>query len=175
MTTPTVQPSYGSVTTITCGLATGPLASSATLVAGREATAPTVNSTSLFDDVFLSGQVTVGTTPTSGTNILIYVFGALDKTPTWPDVMTGSDSNETITSVGVGVAYLNLVKTLVVDSTTSNRKYPFGPISLAQFFGGNMPDYWNVWVVHNTGVALNSTGGNHFIEYYGVNYIIPSI
>ena len=173
MTTPTVQPSYASFATVAITLAS--LATSATFVAGREATAPTANSTSLYDDVAVTGLITVGTTPTIGTNILVYAFGARDASPTWPDVMTGSDSNETITSVGVGTGYLKLIVTLSVDATTSNRGYPFGPISIAQFFGGNLPSNWSLFVVHNTGANLNATGGNHVIKFQGINYIIPSI
>lgn len=163
----TVTVNYAASATITCSVAS--LASSSTFVAGQEGTAVD-NATNKYDDALLSGQVTVGTTPTINTQILIYVFSALDDTPTWPDVMDGTDSAETLTSVGVGAGFLKLATALTVDSTTSNRAYAFGQISVAALFGGVLPRNWSVFVTHNTGVALNATGGNHFFKYTGIKY-----
>jgi hypothetical protein len=55
-----------------------------------------------------------------------------------------------------------------VGAATSNITYFFLPISVAQLFGGSMPKYWGCFVAHNTGVNLNSTAGNHAIEYVGI-------
>jgi len=94
----------------------------------------------------------------------------MDDTPTYPDVMDGTDSDETLTSAGVGQGFLKLAASLVVDATTSNRAYAFGPVAVAPLFGGALPPRWSVFVSHNTGVALNSTAGNHFIKFIGVKY-----
>lgn len=165
----TVSMNYAASAALTIGLATTPLASSGTFVLGRESTVVD-NSTNKYDDALLSGKVTVGTTPTVNTQIIVYVFGQLNDTPTYPDVMTGSDGDKTLTSVGVGAGFLRQVAVLLVDSTTSNRAYPFGPISVASFFGGVLPQRWSVFISHNTGVALNSTAANHFVSYQGVKY-----
>jgi hypothetical protein len=166
----TVTPSYAAEATLTIGLATTPLASSSTFVGGREST-EVDNSANKYDDALLSGQITVGTTPTINTQILVYAFSrASTDTPTYPDVMDGTDSDETLTSFGVGQGFLKLLAVLNVDSTTSNRAYAFGPVSVAQAFGGVLPKFWSVFVAHNTGVALNSTAGNHFLKYVGVKY-----
>lgn len=167
----TVNIAYAASATITCGVHATPLASSSTFVAGRESTVID-NTTNKYDDALLSGQVTVGTTPTTNTAILVYVFAILDDTPTYPDVMDGTDSDETLTSVGVGAGFLKLAAVMSVDSTTSNRAYAFGPVSVAQLFGGIMPNKWALFVTHNTGVALNSTSGNHFFKYTGVTYTV---
>jgi len=163
----TIKPLYAASATITITLAS--LASSSSFVAGREATA-IVNTSNLYDDALLSGKIRVGTTPTINTQILIYVFAALDDAPTYPDVFDGTDSDETLTSAGVGRGFLKLAAVLDVDATTSDRDYPFGPVSVAQLFGGHLPTRWSVFVTHNTGVNLNSTGGNHFIKYDGIQY-----
>lgn len=162
-----IKAKYTASAALTITLAS--LGSSATFVAGREATAID-NSSNLFVDVLLTGKVTVGTTPTINTQVLVYVFGAQDETPNWPGAMTGSDAARTLTSVGVGNGYLRLAAVLDVDSTTSDRAYTFGPVSIAQLFGGVMPRNWGVYVTHNTGVNLNSTGGNHYVKYQGVHY-----
>lgn len=163
----TINIAYAATATITCGVAS--LASSTTFVAGREGTAIS-NSSNKYDDVLLSGTVTVGTTPTANTQIVIYVFSALDDTPTWPDVMDGTDSAETITSVGVGQGFLKQAAVLQVDSNTTDRVYSFGQVSIAALFGGVMPRDWSIFVAHNTGVNLNSTAGNHSFEYTGITY-----
>ena len=60
-------------------------------------------------------------------------------------------------------AALRLLAVLSVD-TTSNRAYPFAPVSIASLFGG-MPKFWGIFIVQGTGSALNATGANHDIQY----------
>ena len=168
MTTVTVN--YGAKTTITCGLATTPLASSANLNAGRESD-QIDNSTNKFDDALVEGMVTVGTTPTTNTSIIVYAWGSNESLATTAkDVLDGTDSDETITSAGVAAGFLKRVATMKVDSNTSNRAYYFGVDGIAQYFGGVLPKYWGLFVSHNTGVALNSTAGNHAVNYIGIKY-----
>lgn len=157
---------YTAPATITISPAS--LATSATFVAGRESTVVD-NTSNKFVDALVAGIVTVGTTPTINTQIVIYVFSALDDVPTYPDVMDGTDSAETVTSVGVGRGYLKLAAILEVDATTSNRVYPF-TFTVAQLFGGIMPKRWGLFVAHNTGVNLNATGGNHVFQFWGIKY-----
>jgi hypothetical protein len=163
----TVTNNYAAAATITCGVES--TASSSTFAAGRESSVID-NTTNKYVDALLSGKIRVGTTPTTNTQILIYVFAPLDETPTYPDVMDGTDSAETLTSVGVGQGFLKLAAVLNVDSATSDRDYAFGPVSVAQLFGGILPPKWAVFVTHNTGVNLNATAGNHFIKYQGVKF-----
>ena len=85
---------------------------------------------------------------------------------TWPDVFDGVDSDETITSVDIMNSIVKWVATISTDST-SNRTYPFGPVGIAAAFNYELPKKFVVVVSHSTGVALNSTAGNHAI------YITP--
>ena len=163
----TVTANYAADAQLTVTLAS--LATSSTFVAGREATAVD-NGTNKYVDALLSGKITVGTTPTANTQIRVYVFAATEDTPAWPDVMDGTDSAETLTTIGVGNGFLKLAAVLDVDSTTSDRTYAFGPVSVAQLFGGVLPEDWSVFVAHNTGVNLNATGSNHEISYKGVKF-----
>jgi len=161
---------YTGPTTITIGLATTPLASSATFVAGR-CSAEIDNTSNLYQDVEVQGLVTVGTTPTVNTQIQVYVWGSYVSTATTAlDTIVGTDADKTITSAGVAMGFLKLAGVGVVDSTTSNRGYYIGQFSVAQLFGGNMPQFWGLFIAHNTGVALNSTAGNHVWKYTGVKY-----
>ena len=156
---------YAASATITLGLAGTPLASSSGLTAGRQSTAVD-NTSNLYLDALVSGKVTTGTSPTVSTFIEIWAYAAIDDAPTYPDTITGSDGDVTITSLNVKNSALALLRTITIDNT-SNRTYYWGPCSIAQAFG-QMPRKWGLFVVHNTGVALNSTAGNHQAKYDGI-------
>lgn len=142
------------------------LATSSSLLAGRES-AGIDNTSNLYLDYQLDGQITVGTTPTAGTVIYVYVVGVMGN-DAYPDVFDGTDSAETVTSAGVGSGFLKLAAVVNVDATTSDRAYPFNAGSVAALFGGLCPRKFVIFVTHNTGVNLNATGGNHFVYTTGV-------
>jgi len=159
----TATPSYANAAAITF-TSLNSLATSSTFAAGGESAA-IANGTNKYDDVRVTGSILVGTTPTTGTQILVYVVGAIDETPNWPDVFDGTDSTETLTSVGVGAAFLKLAAVLSVDSATTDRAYPLD-FNVAPLFGGEMPRDWTLFVTHNTAVNLKSTG--HSLKYQGL-------
>lgn len=135
------------------------LGSSSTWVAGYEWFVVD-NTTALMLDYELAGQITVGTSPAAGSEIRIYLIPSVDGS-TYPDVFDGTPSAETVTSAGVRDGFAALAKVINVDTTTSDRAYPFHVPSVAALFGGNVPKKFAVWVSQNTGAALNGTGGNH--------------
>lgn len=140
------------------------LASSATWVAGYEWFIVDVAGMSAIPfDVRHQGIITVGTTPTTNTQIRIYLIACEDGS-TWPAPFDGTPSAETIDSQGVRDGYAYLAKTIAVDSTTSDRPYPYN-FNAESVFGGTLPDTYAVFVTHNTGVNLNSTAGNQTYIY----------
>lgn len=161
----TKYPSTSSVA-LTISLASLASGSAGVFTAGQESTA--VDNTSNLDvDHLLSGVIRAGTSPTSGRYINVYAYANISSasgTPTYPDVLDGTDSAETFTSANVMNGIVKLVASLIIDST-SNRDYFFGPISIASLFGGALPKFWGVFVAHDTAVALNATGGNHVLSY----------
>jgi len=166
MATATIN--YSSNTTITISPAS--TASSSTFVAGREST-EIDNTTNKYVDALVQGKVTVGTTPTANTQIAIYVWGADTSLGTTAiDVLDGTDSAETLTNTGILYSALKLAATITITATTSDIGYNFAPFSVASKFGGVMPKFWGLFVSHNTGVNLNSTGGNHVFSFNGIKY-----
>lgn len=139
-------------------------ASDTNLLAGRESAAVALDG---FLDVLAAGKVTAGTSPTAARRIEIYAIGTLDVTPTWPDVFDGTDSDETITSADIKRAICRHVA-IIGTSNTSDRTYPWGPVSLAGVFGGVIPSDVIFFLTHNTGVNLNSSAGNHALYLTGV-------
>lgn len=153
---------FGTSTALTLTLAS--LASDTNLVAGRESTAVD-NTTDLFVDVQVGGKVTTGTSPTAARQIEIWAYGSYDGT-TYTAGATGSDAN--FAPIVEEKRQLRLLT--VIDTTaTSNVTYEWGPVSIAQAFGGYVPKKWGLYVVHNTAVNLNATGSNHEAKYTGIH------
>jgi hypothetical protein len=149
-----LKPSYGASASLTV-TALQSLASDTNLLAGWSS-AVIDNTSNLSVSEKITGQIKTGTSPTAGTQINIYLWSALDDAPTYPDTITGSQAAKTITSTNVlNSGAFKLVDCITVDSTTG-RVYPFS-VDVAQFFGGHMPKKYGVFIVQNTGAALDAT------------------
>lgn len=160
---------YSADTAITISLAS--IATSSTWVAGAESNVID-NTSNKYDGALVQGKIQVGTTPTINTSILVFVYGAsVSPASVAIDVIDGTDSTETITSAGVRNGLFKLAAVLDVDATTSNRDYPFS-FEVSALFGGVLPPFWGLFVTHNTGANLNSTGGNHVISYRGITFTV---
>jgi len=157
----TATPTYGTVTTHTITLAS--LASDTALVAGRAGTVID-NVSEDAVDAMVGGIVTTGTSPTTARQIEIWLYGSYDGT-TYSGDASGTDANLTPSEKTL----LELL-TVIPTVATSNKAYQWGPFSVAQAFGGTMPRKWGVYVVHNTGVVLNATGGNHEVKHTPIKY-----
>ena len=153
---------YGTSTVITNAVAS--LASDTNLLAGYES-AIIDNATDGFEDIILSGKRTTGTSPTASRQIEIWAV-AWDSNA-WPDVFDGTSSAETITSADIKNALCKAVAVLPTNNT-SDRTYSFTGVSMKTVFGGVLPSQYVLFVVHNTGVALNATAGNHELRYQGI-------
>lgn len=159
MTTTSVA--YGAVTTLTFTLAS--LASDTNLVAGRESNSLD-NSSALAVDYQAFGLITLGTSPTTGKQLEIWCVGAPDGT-SYPGGATGSDANLTPQE-----KTLFKLVTMIPTNSTTNQAYNWGPFGIAQLFGGAPPKKFSFYVVHNTGVALNATGGNFLMKVAALNF-----
>lgn len=168
---PTVSTNYASTTdstAITITLAS--LASSTSLVAGRQSTVIT-NVTDKFLDALVTGQITTGTSPTTGKTIAVYIYVPLSVTAStfvYPKagttVLGETDAAATFDAEQRdGALYF---ADSVLTNSTSDRPYSFS-FSVEEVVG-YMPLKWGLWVTHDTGVALNATGGNHFFHYIGL-------
>ena len=152
----------------TIALSPASLASSSTFVTGRES-GEIDNTVNLYEDVEIQGFSTTGTSPAADTNLRLYIWGSHTALGTTPlDVLDGTDSNVTMSSPDVRDSILVLARLVQVDST-SDAEYQFKPFSVAQIFG-SVPQYWGLFLSHDTGVNLNSTAGNHEFKYTGIKY-----
>lgn len=154
---------YGTSTSLTNAVAS--LASSSTWTAGYESDVVD-NTTNKYLDYVIDGFYTAGTTPIANTEIRIYVVARWDGT-NWPDVFDGTTGAETVTSEGVRDGFARLGAVIRVDSTTSDRAYPFA-FTVASLFGGVCPPEFVLFTTHNMNAALNATGGNQVTRFRGV-------
>lgn len=140
------------------------LASDSSLLAGRAGTAidltANVGSTGLAAlDWLVGGFFKTGTSPSTGKQIELWFAGSLNDTPTYPDSISGTDGNKSITSSDIK-ARLALWDVIPTDNTTG-RVYPVRVGALSEVFGRALPRCVVPFLVHNTGQNLDSTGGNH--------------
>jgi hypothetical protein len=148
-----IKVEYGTTTQLTVtGVAS--LASSSSLLAGYETSI--IDNTSLkVIDFILDGAIKAGTTPTVGL-IEVHVVG-VQGDDTWPDVFDGTASAETITSAGIKQAICKQA-VAIVNETTTDRIYPFGPVSIKSLFGDVLPRKAVAFLTHSTVAALNASG-----------------
>lgn len=133
------------------------LAASSTLVIGRESTS--INNTSnLYLDYVVSGNVISGTTPTAGGEMRVAYVQPYEDTPSWPDGFSGSDSGQTLTNTAIRDKYP--IGWSGDYSTTSNVTYPIvSALTLAQAFGV-VPNYFLIYFAHSMTAALKTDAGN---------------
>ena len=160
-----IKEAFASSAAFTITLAS--LASDTNLVAGRESTAID-NGTNLYPDYLVGGKIRTGNSPTAARKIEVWAYGEINDTPTYPAGVTGSDANLTLNSLDIKAAALALLAVMGTDAT-SDRDYWMRPTSIATAFG-IMPRKFGLYVVHNTAANLNSTGGNHVLNYKGVYF-----
>jgi len=158
----TATPLYGTPTAMTITLAS--LATAASLDVGRESTALDQKDTLDAIDVLVGGKVTTGTSPTAARQIEIWCYASYDDTE-FSGTATGSDAGLT----PIEKTLMRLL-TIIPTGNTSDRTYKWGPFSIAQAFGGVIPVQFGIFVTHNTGVNLNSTGSNHEVVYTTVKF-----
>lgn len=155
---------YGaSASLMTSGL--NSLAASSARLAGYESVAVDNGASTLALDYLVSGYFKAAAANHNAGQIDVWCIGALDDTPTWPDVFDGTASAETVTSASVLAGIGRPVISLLGEST-NDRVYPFGPIGIAQLFGGAVPDQWLIFVAHNIQSATNAwASSGHAVSY----------
>jgi len=158
---------YSAPATITFDFAN--IASSSTFVAGRECS-EIDNTSNKYEDAILQGNLSVGTTPTAGTNIILFGWGAHQSLATTAiDVLDGTDSAETITNTGVLASFKPLA-IITVLATTSDIAYPIVCPSVCARMGWKvLPPFWGFFAAHNTGVnSRNNAVNTNGLKYIGI-------
>ena len=140
--------SYGGTQTMT--LTSSGLASTAGLLVGRQSTVADNTSTLNIDHLVGGKIVTVSSgTSTNNTQIQIWAFGTYDGGTTFT---AGAGATDAGFTPDTGAKNLMKLIAIIPNITTTTITYTFGPYSVAQAFGGVIPQKWGIYIVHNTGV-----------------------
>ena len=162
-----VKTAYAASAAVTITLAS--LAASSTLLAGRESTAIDNGASNKYLDYLLAGHYRTGAANLQAGLIRTAIVGARNDTPAWPDVFDGTDSAETVTVQAMYDSICRIVSEIVTDAT--QRTWPFGPVALASFFGGVIPDQFVIFVSHSAHTSTNvwsATEGDHAVSQTGI-------
>lgn len=135
------------------------LASDTNLLAGASTAVVDNGATGAPLEIGITAQVKNGTTPTTAKEIDIYAWCKQDDS-TYPDAISGSDAAITISSATALSEALALAVSFA-STTTTGSTYPTGwhtmrMLALSPLFGGILPRYWGLWIVHNSVAAFAS-------------------
>lgn len=123
------------------------------------------NSSNLFVDALVQLQIRTGSSGVSATgSVNIYAYATVDGGTTYTDPATGSNAGVTLPAADLRNVKLIGVMYLIANSTT----YKSAPLSVAQAFGGILPEKWGIIIENKTGAALSGTEGDHAKLYQGV-------
>lgn len=148
----TFKQSYGSKTNLTITL--NSLAASSTV--GRQAT-PVDNTVNNALDVQIQGTITVGTV-SGNKQIIFYVAGSFDGGSTY-SLANGSNTIGASDAAFTRADPAGKLPAFVLLVPTSSIAYSFD-FSIAQLFGGSMPDNWCLVVFNDSGAALAGSGNS---------------
>jgi hypothetical protein len=124
------------------------------------------NSTDLFADALVSINIKSGASGTASTGyVTVYAYGTVDGGTNYTENATngtGLDAAITLTSP------TNLKVVGIINVVANATTYRAGPFSIAQVFGGSLPQKWGIVITNSTGGALDSTEANHLKIYQGI-------
>lgn len=117
------------------------------------------NTSDLFLDALVFVKVKANASGTLATgSVNVYAYGTADGGTTYGDAVTGTDAAQTLTAPPnlrlIGV--INLVANAAVGDG--------GPFSVAQAFGGILPDHWGIVVENKSGATLDASVGSAWYQ-----------
>lgn len=119
------------------------------------------NTTNLYTSALVSLNIKVGTTPTAGSIIFVYLIRSDNNTTAI------ADDNAGATDAGITIVNAPLLGTIVCSAATTAANYK--EVFDTKFLGSLGPK-WGIAIVNSTGVALNVTEGVY--SYIGVTQTV---
>ncbi len=130
------------------------------------------NGSLLYDDIIIGGILESPTTPAAGGTMDVYVTGRYDELVAaaygggLDGLITGVDE-ELVEGVGVQLAGMHLVRAATAITILGSR---FGPMGIAQFFGGIPPENWLSLMHNNTDSTMTAGSVGSFV---GLHWDVP--
>jgi hypothetical protein len=129
---------------------------------GKRESAAVDNSTNLFLDALVQVKIATNASndSTGDKSVYIYACGTADSGTTYSGNASGTDS-----SFGTDPQQIQNCKLVgVVYAPTANKTYESDLMSIANAFGGKLPQKWGIIGHNKTGYALNSSGNSAFYQ-----------
>lgn len=152
-----IQRVGSSYSALTISLAS--LASSSVGV-GRQSTIVD-NSTTKYDYALLNVLIKLGTSPTANKSVYIYLIQ--------------SDGTNRTDGAGASDAALTIKNASLIGIMTTGSSPATGDNIRKTFNVEGLGKEWGIAIIHDTGVNLDSTGGNHVIGYAGFKWEVVSV
>lgn len=153
----TFKPLYGTNNqTITCTITS--LANN-----GQRSSAAIDNTSALLMDALVSVTVKTNSAGTSSTGTVnVYAYGTTNNGTTYGggEANMGTDAGVTLTSPP------NIALIGVINANANSTTYSLTAMSVAQAFGGVLPDHWGIVVENKTGATLDASVGS--ANYQGI-------
>jgi hypothetical protein len=136
------------------------LATSSTRLTGYETDAYDIagHTSAPLHDVIVSAKFVVASSGLTASQIDLWAIPALNDTPTWPGPFDGTASSATVNHAGQLQGYGRLLRSWTT-TTTGSLAYECS-VSLAEAFGGILPDQVVFFVAHSTGANLAGSNSN---------------
>ena len=129
---------------------------------GKRESAAVDNSANFFLDALVQVKIATNASndSTGDKSVYIYAYGTADGGTTYSGNASGSDS-----SFGADPQQLQNCRLIgVVYVPTANKIYESDLMSIANAFGGKLPEKWGIVADNETGYALNSSGNGAFYQ-----------
>lgn len=156
-----IEPLLSSPAALTVTLAS--LASS-TAGVGRQSTLVD-NSTTRYAQILVTVSIKVGTSPTAGKAIYVYALRSNKDTTAIRDDSAGASDAAWTRKTADYLYYPNSNRPSILYCGSAAT----GDVFKGLFLLDQPGPEWGIGVVHDTGVNLDSTGGNHVCSWIGVN------
>lgn len=113
------------------------------------------NSATRYSRIILSASIKLGTSPTGNRAVYVYLIRG-----------NGTERADGAGPTDAGITVVNAELLGVMASKSSPAT---GDVLVGAFLIEEPGPEWGIAIVHDTGVNLDSTGGNHVLSYVGVN------
>lgn len=151
------------------------------LVADDWASLPDIDNTSNnYIDILIGGQIDLDTTTgtiAAGESFDIYVAARYDKDVTTSytgGIDTAFGANDSTLTEDTEFTPLNLIflTSVSVEATSPDvsQGYNWGPVSVAQVFGGILPQHVMLVGHNNTGATTTAATSTTAVNYVGITY-----
>lgn len=128
-----------------------------TVGVGRQSTI--VNNTSnLYMDVLVYVKIELGTSPVGDKSVQVYLIRDDNHA-----------SNHRSDGAGASDAGLTILNAPLIGVMRDLSSPSTGDILFGEFLVHRPGPKWGIGIVHDTGVNLDSTGGNHWVRFVGLN------